>query len=267
MGNAFTMSVNEQLFNALKSDDVDHFQRIYYDNNINANTFMSSSGRTLTHLCACYGSQRCLQFLLSHCDNVDINIKDKQDGSTPLILACKYNQRDIIEILLINNCNVNLTQSDDLNALDIAILRGNYNVAYHLNTTCSFRAVKTLDEYKEVYERMNFPLFDLDKFYTALVKNTPPELTERFDVCRDIHKEFEGKVPDPNETWGQFFKRLGKLELYQPPLVEETTVDDDVKGSLYMRLQGKLCEMEYGVKSKLNIHICIYVCNGYSEYK
>ena len=257
MGNVFRMNVNEMLFNALKTDDVDAFKRVYCDNDINVNTFMSSSGRTLVHLCACYGSQQCLTYLLTQCgDNIDINVKDQQDGSTPLILASKYNQRDIIEILLNssnnnnNNCDVGVTQCNDLNALDIAILRGNYNVAYYLKSTCSFRAVKPLTEYKEVYESMNFPLFDLEKFYDALMKDTPPELTGKFEVCRDIRKEFDGKVPDPNETWGQFFRRIGKMELYQPPLVEETTVDEETKGRLYMRIQGMLCEMEYGVKSK-----------------
>ena len=257
MGSVFTLSTSERVFNALKTDDVDNFKCLYRDNNINANTFISSSGRTLTHLCACYGSQRCLQFLLSHCDDVDINIPDTQDGSTPLILASKYNQREIIETLLINNCNIDATQHNDLNALDMAILRGNYSVAHYLSTTCSFRALKPLDEYKEAYTSMNFPLFDLDKLYAALARGTPPELAGSFALSRDVRKEFEGKVPDPNETWGQFMKRLGRLELYQPPLVEETAVDDDKKGSFYMKLQGKLCEMEYGVKSKLLI--CIYV--------
>lgn len=267
MGNVFTMSVNEMLFNALKTDDVDAFKRVYSDNNINANTFMSSSGRTLVHLCACYGSQQCLTYLLTQCNgnsnSIDINVKDQQDGSTPLILASKYNQRDIIEILLTssNNCDISVTQCNDLNALDIAILRGNYDVAYYLKATCSFRAVKPLEEYKEVYERMNFPMFDLEKFYAALMKDTPPELTGKFEVCRDVRKEFEGKVPDPNETWGQFFRRIGKMELYQPPLVEETTVDEETKGRLYMKIQGMLCEMEYGVKSKLICYIYVMLCN------
>ena len=140
MGNVFTMSVNEMLFNALKTDDVDAFKRVYCENNINVHTFMSSSGRTLVHLCACYGSQQCLTYLLTQCkgNSIDINVKDQQDGSTPLILASKYNQRDIIEILLNsnNNCDVDVTQCNDLNALDIAILRGNYSVAYYLKSTC-----------------------------------------------------------------------------------------------------------------------------------
>ncbi len=54
------------------------------------------------------------------------------------------------------------------------------------------------------------------------------------------------KIPDPNETWGHFFKRLVNLELYNPPLVDKKKVTQ--MNSLYMSTQMKLLENEYGVK-------------------
>ena len=249
MGSIFSTSIQELILNALKSDDIDTFRKIYNENNITPNQLISSSGRTLVHLCSCYGSIKCLPFLISKGN--DINITDQQDGSTPLILASKFNEIDIIKILLSNNCDIHLTQENDLNALDMAILRGNYKIAYYLSTSCKFRPIKQLNEYQNLHYNMNFPLFDLDLFYKELKMQKLPENVSNFAVYRNIKKEFEGKVPDPNETWGHFFKRIAKLELYQPPLINENEVTDDIKNSIYMRLQTKLCEMEYGVKSKL----------------
>ena len=59
-------------------------------------------------------------------------------------------------------------------------------------------------------------------------------------------KDLLNKVPDPNETWGHFFKRLVNLELYNPPLVDKKKVTK--MNSLYMSTQMKLLENEYGVK-------------------
>ena len=54
------------------------------------------------------------------------------------------------------------------------------------------------------------------------------------------------KIPDPNETWGHFFKRIANLELYNPPLVDKKNVSQ--MNSMYMNTQMKLIESEYGVK-------------------
>ena len=54
------------------------------------------------------------------------------------------------------------------------------------------------------------------------------------------------KIPDPNETWGHFFKRLVNFELYNPPLVDKRNVSQ--MNSMYMNAQMKLMESEYGIK-------------------
>ena len=59
-----------------------------------------------------------------------------------------------------------------------------------------------------------------------------------------------GKLPDPNESWSDFFKRLWKLELYLPPMIDKNLVHD--RNSLYMRTQTKLIEDEYGID--LDLH-------------
>ena len=54
------------------------------------------------------------------------------------------------------------------------------------------------------------------------------------------------KIPDPNETWGHFFKRLVNFELYNPPLIDKRNVSQ--MNSMYMNAQMKLMESEYGIK-------------------
>lgn len=54
-------------------------------------------------------------------------------------------------------------------------------------------------------------------FYDSLCRKTPPEKCVSFAAERKRTKELLTKIPDPNETWGHFFKRLANLELYNPP--------------------------------------------------
>jgi hypothetical protein len=47
-----------------------------------------------------------------------------------------------------------------------------------------------------------------------------------------------------------FIKRLGRFELYQPPLIDKNKVGK--MNSLYMKMQSKLIEDEYDVKIDLS---------------
>ncbi len=61
--------------------------------------------------------------------------------------------------------------------------------------------------------------------------------------------ELKDKIPDPNETWSNFFKRVVNFELYQPPLVHKDTVTIDKRTGFWMRTQTKLLEIEYDKES------------------
>jgi hypothetical protein len=67
--------------------------------------------------------------------------------------------------------------------------------------------------------------------------------------------EFEGKIPDPDETWSNFFKRMMNFEITKPPLVDIETVPVIKRKSTYMKIQSKLLEIEYGQKGKLVINL------------
>lgn len=103
-----------------------------------------------------------------------------------------------------------------------------------------------IKKYSSLQASNQSPLFNMPLFYDSLCRKTPPEKCASFAAERKRTKELLTKIPDPNETWGHFFKRLADLELYNPPLVDKRNVTQ--MNSLYMNAQMKLLESEYGVK-------------------
>ena len=91
-----------------------------------------------------------------------------------------------------------------------------------------------------------FPLFNMELFYQSLLDRVPPGKCPSFAAERKRTKELETKIPDPNETWGHFFKRMINFELYNPPMVDKRNVSQ--MNSMYMNAQMKLMESEYGIK-------------------
>ena len=83
-------------------------------------------------------------------------------------------------------------------------------------------------------------------FFKCLCNKTPPSKCPSFAPERKKTQDLMTKIPDPNETWGHFFKRVASMELYNPPLVDKKNVS--VMNSMYMNAQMKLMENEYGVK-------------------
>ena len=83
-------------------------------------------------------------------------------------------------------------------------------------------------------------------FFKCLCNKTPPEDCPSFAPEKKKTLDLTTKIPDPNESWGHFFKRVVNMELYNPPLVDKKNVS--VMNSMYMNTQMKLLENEYGIK-------------------
>ena len=246
MGNLL-ISQSEEITNAIKSDNDAKLKENYEKYNIETNGEITQ-GRSAIVLCAIYGSEKCIRLLIEKGN--DVNIVDKSDGSSPLIISSKFNYINIIEILLSNNANVNIKNVNDLTALDMAIIRGNYETALYLLTKTNLKIEKSLEQYKDLNKQLVCPLFNIELFYNCLMNKISIDKVPSFaNISGTKRKQFDGKVPDPNESWGDFIKRLRRLELYQPPLVDGDKVEK--KNSFYMRMQSKLVEMEYGVKIDL----------------
>ena len=205
--------------------------------------------RTLIIYSVLYHSPNCLNTLINLGN--DYNIPDKQDQSSPLLLASKFNYVDIIKILL-NQKDINITSLNNfgLNALDVSILRGNYESSLYLINNTILKPEKSLENYKKLNQQLEYPLFNIDLFYENLIKKIDLDKIPNFALPKKRRKQFEGKIPDPNESWMDFIKRLGRFELYQPPLIDKNKVGK--MNSLYMKMQSKLIEDEYDVKIDLS---------------
>ena len=205
--------------------------------------------RTLIIYSVLYHNPNCLNTLINLGN--DYNIPDKQDQSSPLLLASKFNYVDIIKILL-NQKDINITSLNNfgLNALDVSILRGNYESSLYLINNTILKPEKSLENYKKLNQQLEYPLFNIDLFYENLIKKIDLDKIPNFALPKKRRKQFEGKIPDPNESWMDFIKRLGRFELYQPPLIDKNKVGK--MNSLYMKMQSKLIEDEYDVKIDLS---------------
>ena len=104
-----------------------------------------------------------------------------------------------------------------------------------------------LEKYLTLQSSSQSPLFNMQLFYKSLYNKIPLEqCSNSLQAEKKKTKDLQTKVPDPNETWGHFFKRVATMDLYNPPLVDKKNVSQ--MNSLYMSTQMKLMENEYGIK-------------------
>ncbi len=248
MGNLL-INIEQVLLTTLRQDNVLHLKQVIQKNNIKTDQTFTKNNRTLIQLCSLYNSPNCLKLLIELGNN--INIPEIQDNNTPLILACKFNYIEIVKILLEQeNIKLKEENNDNLNCLDMSIIRGNYEISIFLIENTILEPLKSLEEYEELNRRLKYPLFNIKNFYYYLINKIPYNEVPSFSLPKKRSSEFIGKVPDPNESWSNFIKRLSKFELYQPPLVDAKSVN--LSNSLYMKIQSKLCESEYNIKMPLN---------------
>lgn len=161
-------------------------------------------------------------------ENMNINIKKNKKKAND-----KSNEDENI------NIDTNIKNSDIDAEVDVDMNQPYQKFFY---TPSKF----DIKKYSSLQASNQSPLFNMPLFYDSLCRKTPPEKCASFAAERKRTKELLTKIPDPNETWGHFFKRLANLELYNPPLVDKRNVTQ--MNSLYMNAQMKLLESEYGVK-------------------
>ncbi len=142
----------------------------------------------------------------------------------------------------------------NLNALDYSVIYACYEIAYLYKNKQPDLKLKSLDEYINFNRTLKLPCFNIPLFYSCLCENKEPKDVPSYNLSNDERNKFEGKIPDPNETWTQFFQRVMKFELYQPPLIEKEKVPHDKRYSMFVRMQTKLLEMEFDKRSKLSLN-------------
>ena len=308
MGGIFPESREDEILRFLRQDQPKQLEEYIKDNQLQPDLLFTKHKRTLLQLSCYFESPRCLAKLVEM--NYDYNQTEFKTGDTPLFICSKFNNLEMVKILLSkSDCKKLIKNCDNLNEFDIAFLKGNYNICYYLlyeydrknkifedNTKnvainedekyensiynkskkkfiISTRSnipikEKKLDKdnydinqiYQKYFYNTNFeydtfltlqaenkyPLFNMPLFFKCLCSKTLPSKCPSFAPERKKTKELETKIPDPNESWGHFFKRVAKMELYNPPMVDKKNVS--IMNSMYMNAQMKLLENEYGVK-------------------
>ena len=277
MGDTFSSSLEYDLMDLIRQDDFIKVKNILVKNNINKDILVGEHKRTLVQYCSYFGSVNCLKELIDL--NFDINKLENNTNNSALFIACKFNYIEFVYILLKNDkqkCEILRKNNEGLNELEVAFLRGNYEVCYYLlylfkeekenvineeeiqlnlnhlnqknryyqyfNDEINF----SLEKYLGIQEYLSYPIFNLPLFYESLKQGITPEKCPDFSPEKRKTKELLNKVPDPNETWSNFMKRLVNMELYKPPLVDKNKINKT--NSLYMKTQMKIISSEYGIK-------------------
>ena len=151
-----------------------------------------------------------------------------------------------------NEDNENMEENLNINTnMHIDVNKSDNNYDYDINQIYQnyfYNNDFDLDNFMYLQETNKYPLFNMPLFFKSLCQRTPPQDCQSFAPERKKTKDLMTKIPDPNETWGHFFKRVVNLELYNPPLVDKRNVTQ--MNSMYMNTQMKLIENEYGIKMK-----------------
>ena len=227
------------------------------------NQIEKSNGNSPLFICCKFNSLDLVQILLSKDDckklvknNENLNEFDiaflRGNYSICYYLLYVYKNKekiynDVIMRKEIENGDISNTDNINMN-IDIN-KKENNNYDYDMNQIYQkyfFNNNFDIDYYMSLQEENKFPLFNMSLFFKSLCQKIPPKDCKSFSPERKRIKDLMTKIPDPNETWGHFFKRMVNMELYNPPLVDKKNISQ--MNSLYMNTQMKLIESEYGVK-------------------
>jgi len=309
MGAIIPESKENEIIKLLRKDDARNLQKFIEINQIPPETLLTNHKRTILQLSCYFESARCLSKLIQM--NHDYNQIENFTGDTPLFICSKFNNLEMVKILLAkDDCKKLVKNSENLNEFDIAFLKGNYNICYYFmyeydkgnnnnydknninnekyekdkeikeiniiqtssknNKDKKLEKEKKKDEYNinQIYQKYfyntdfeydyfltlqaenKYPLFNMPLFFRCLCNKTPPSRCPSFAAERKKTLDLTTKIPDPNESWGHFFKRVATMELYNPPLVDKNKINKT--NSLYMKTQMKIISMEYGVNMDFN---------------
>ena len=297
MGAILPESKENEILKLLRKDDAKNLQEFIQLNELSKDILYTKHKRTLLQLSCYFESPKCLSKLIEL--NYNYNKIENYTGCTPLFICAKFNNLEMVRILLAReDCKKLVKNFENLNEFDIAFLKGNYDICYYflyvydnddyndknniINEKINFKKKKEneintnekpgtekesrnnaydinqiyqkyfyntdfeYDYFLNLQEENKYPLFNMPLFFRCLCNKTLPSKCPSFAPEHKKTLDLTTKVPDPNETWGHFFKRLVSMELYNPPLVDKKKVSE--MNSIYMNTQMKLMENEYGIK-------------------
>ena len=182
------------------------------------------------------------------------------------MVTVKRNNFSTCLLLLENGADPEFRNEMGLTAFDFSVLFCNYEISLYFKQKFNSR-LKDINYYLQMSSEIYAPLFNINLYIETLNENVPVDKIPKFKLTNqqlkgnknyfkqlnNLFLDFNNKLPDPNETWHQFFNRILKFEIYQPPLVKKDSIPLEKKNSLYMRMQTKLLEIEFDKTSKILI--------------
>ena len=135
-----------------------------------------------------------------------------------------------------------------LNPLDYAVLNMSYRCALFLNNDCNIK-LKNLDFYLTLRDPKKTGFYNFSLMLECISNKIPRDKTPSFYIKKKVNKNIDDHLPDPNESWKSFAKRMMNFELYQPPLVPRDSVPIEKRKSMYMKMQTKFLEYHFNKKS------------------
>ena len=312
MGVILPESKENEIVKYIRKDDETNLIDFIKLNQLPPDLLITNHKRNLIQLSCYFESPKCLSKLIEM--NYDYNKIENSTGDTPLFICSKFNNLEMVKILLAKeDCKKLVKNFENFNEFDISFIKGNYNICYYLmyeydnkgddnnninnddnddnininneknistkenlndnnneksknknkkkekdskkNTSYNINQIYQkyfyntdfeYDYYLTLQSENKCPLFNMPLFFKCLCNKTPPEECPSFAPEKKKTLDLTTKIPDPNESWGHFFKRVVNMELYNPPLVDKKNVS--VMNSMYMNTQMKLLENEYGIK-------------------
>ena len=133
---------------------------------------------TALNISCCFGSVKCSELLMN--EGWDVNYKEKQGGNSSLLLAIKYGHFDIVKLIFQDKfkVNFNIVNNLGLNALDIAIIYQQFNIAVFLIHHKGFKITKNISQYKTIMKENDVFISKLfDTFYNEIVQGKHTSLT------------------------------------------------------------------------------------------
>jgi hypothetical protein len=92
------------------------------------------------------------------------------------MIASKRNQKALVTLFLQNGADIRHSNRLNLNAIDYAVIHGNYEIAFVLKNQLSETemGIKPLEEYIHFNKIMGVPYFDIPLFYKNLTQSVKP---------------------------------------------------------------------------------------------
>ncbi|CAI2375388.1 unnamed protein product [Moneuplotes crassus] len=166
------------------------------------------------------GKRNMVALILKH--QGDINLKCGGKGNTPLMWSAWRNNVKMVQFLVSQGADIEATNNEGLNALDVAIVRVSYATALFL------KKQGLSPKPAEFYEDKLQVKFDVELFIEKLENE---EQVHSFNIFyKKIEREEQewlskDLVIDPRETWKKWLTRNMNFE--EPPMVPREDIPED----------------------------------------